>query len=531
MKNTNSIVGSLIGAICQIESDRQLHFIVNNEIKCNIGDIVGILNNDTSIVVAIISDIELEYYLENAKLFFISKAVDNNIQQLTDPKHKPRYGQYVSATIMGHYELDTNDNLIEIKSTINRYTPCIFQGVYSIPFENSLEIYGLCLPNLKQDEFLLSKTLSLGTLSFPHIRSDKKGDYLHFRADVFKRHTLITGVTGSGKSRLAALLCKELAQIGAHVSILDPHNEYTDLLATDNKYQIHKVCQNNNDSNVKYDNNVNFRSISFYEKDINANTLAKLIPSLSPQQENKIYEVFNELNSATFNSKSFINKLIDDLNFELEANYSNRMELIHKCHIESEKYTKNHPEFIDKYIRGIKSITDNGKADKTKVLTALISKINDLRISQLFGNIEPNWLIESPHSVDVLNIDYSTNEYIRRFINSILHYLLRKKNSDSFRILIIDEAHMLLNDVTITSQLVKQLLREARKFNLSLIFVSQNMNDIPIEIRNQFQNNFSFREPDIDTTKYFQDRICHVSLFGSKTSFSLRVKDINSTIS
>ena len=99
MKDKNKI-GILIGVIGQIKDDRHLSFIANNEVKCNIGDIIGVYNKDNSTILAIITEITLEYYLENAKSFFISKAVSNNIQQLNELKHKPKYGQIVSAQLL-----------------------------------------------------------------------------------------------------------------------------------------------------------------------------------------------------------------------------------------------------------------------------------------------------------------------------------------------------------------------------------------------------------------------------------------------
>ena len=99
-------------------------------------------------------------------------------------------------------------------------------------------------------------------------------------------------------------------------------------------------------------------------------------------------------------------------------------------------------------------------------------------------------------------------------------------DSDQLRVLVIDEVHMLLKEDSRTSRLVKQMLREARKFNISVIFISQNINDITDDIRFQFQNLFMFRASDFDKTKYYSDQMCHVSLYGSKSSFSMKVKNI-----
>ena len=417
--------------------------------------------------------------------------------------------------------------LKEVKTTINRYTPRVFQEVYLVDFEKALETYGLNTENLNEKIPIIEKTINIGQLSFPINKNlANKVRPLYFKTSVFKRHTLIAGVTGSGKSRLSALIIKELVSQGAHVSILDPHDEYIDLLATSQDYNIYKISNSAHGHDSTYNKNVKFGPISFYENSITPLTLTKLLPVLSPQQEVTIYEIFNELNTTSFSARTFIDKLIDELNIELENDYSQYFDKIKKNHLETEKYSKDHIEYISRYINGLKKIIEHGKVSRANVLAAIISKINELRENKLIVSTIPNWLKDAPHSIDIFTIDYSTNNYIRRYINSIIQYFLREKNRNAFRVLVIDEAHMLLNENSDTASLVKQLLREARKFNITLVFISQNITDIPIDIRGQFQNHFIFRDTDSDITKYFPDQICHVSLYGSKSSFAMKVNNI-----
>jgi DNA helicase HerA-like ATPase len=218
---------------------------------------------------------------------------------------------------------------------------------------------------------------------------------------------------------------------------------------------------------------------------------------------------------------------MDLLNIELVKDYSKYFEKIGKLQSEIAQSAKNHVDFISRFTKELRKIINQigFKVGRTDVYLAIISKTNELRENKLIVDSEPNWLKESSKSIDIFNIDYNTNSYIRRFINSILQYFLRSSNS-KFRVLVIDEAHMLLNENSETSRLVKQLLREARKFKISVIFISQNFTDISEDIRSQFQNHFNFREQDVLKTKYLSDQICNVSVYGSKVDFVMQVKNI-----
>src|ERR1700722_10032377 len=102
----SNAIGKQIGIVTQISDDENICFIVNNNVKCEIGNIIALEVNENSFVLAEIYKIELEFYLENVKQYFISKAVDNSVNKIADPNNKPRYGQNITAVILGHYELD-----------------------------------------------------------------------------------------------------------------------------------------------------------------------------------------------------------------------------------------------------------------------------------------------------------------------------------------------------------------------------------------------------------------------------------------
>jgi ABC-type antimicrobial peptide transport system ATPase subunit len=517
IKNKNNMFNP-IGVVDEIGDNRNLSFIVNNNVKCNISDVVGLETDNASYVLAKIATIKVEFYLENTKQYFISKAVENEILRITDPNKKPRYGQYVTAEILGYYEY-TDNNFSEIKTTTNKYTPSIFQTVFSVDISQVYNIYGLC----SQSELSYKQCIDLGQLSFPQFKNNEIK--LYFDAEVFKKHTLITGVTGSGKSRLAALIVKEICSIGGHVSILDPHNEYLDLLSKTKNIDIFRFTGTTFD-HLDTQKKIKTSEISFFEKLITPHVLSNLIPTLSEPQKLLIFETFNNYNLVPFNATVFLKKLLEELEFEFERDHPSLIKKFRVGHEDIRKTAKNDIEIVDKFTRFVKSIMDYGKPTKIDVLLAVLQKVNDLLDNGIFTNDEPNWIKMSPNSLDIFDIDYSTNDFIRRFINSTIQFFLREKCADKYRIIVIDEAHMLLKENSHTTQLIKQFLREARKFNISMIFISQNLDDISDDIRGQFQNQFNFRESTLANTRYFSDRICQVTLCGSKSDFAIAVNEI-----
>src|SRR5687768_12082165 len=135
IQNENDI-GKFIGLIVQISDNKNLQFIVNSSASCSIGDIVTVITSDNYYVLGEIFEVKFDFYLENHKQYFISKAVENNIDRLNEAGSKPRYGQYITARILGYYSKSNSGRLSEVKSAINHYTPQILQRVYSLDLKS-----------------------------------------------------------------------------------------------------------------------------------------------------------------------------------------------------------------------------------------------------------------------------------------------------------------------------------------------------------------------------------------------------------
>ena len=126
-----------------------------------------------------------------------------------------------------------------------------------------------------------------------------------------------------------------------------------------------------------------------------------------------------------------------------------------------------------------------------------------------------------------MNVVYDSNPNTRRFVNTIIQCFFTPQ--DNHRTLIIDEAHLLLNeksDSLGTADLLSRLLRESRKFKLSIIFITQNEEDVPKELKTQFQNKFKFREESDQILKYLDNQTCRCSIYKGKLSFPMRVENV-----
>jgi DNA helicase HerA-like ATPase len=520
--NQNSI-GDFIGIINQIIDDKTIVFLINSSIKCNINDSVYLKIDENNYAIANIEKIETNYFLTNTNQFFISKAIEDKLQSLNKKENKPRYGQFATASILGIYTFD-DDAFTENTNYIDRYTPLIFQEVYRVDFKYVSTLYGLYSMNKTNSKNISNLSVNLGNVVYPFISN--LGHEAIFSCNTFSKHTLISGVTGSGKSRLASLIIDSLLVYGAHISILDPHNEYNFLLSDKKEYEIHKISRK---SIVNSDKCTINREIGFFEEDLSASTLSSLLPELSEAQKNLLYDIFDSIDEKVTVIKLF-DLISKKFTGEVRHDYPKIINELNEIDSELLKNSRNKVEFFEKFIDKIKPYFSDNRSNKTKVVFAVLSKFTELVKKGLIIKQKPNWLMDnSPNTVDIFEIDYSSNEYIRRFINTIIKYFLRGKSlneerTDILRIFVVDEAHLLLSENSETTNLLKQLLREARKFGIAIIFLTQNHHDIPIDIFSQFQNKFMFRENEFSELKNLKDRTCMVSLYESKLNFAMRVK-------
>jgi DNA helicase HerA-like ATPase len=319
---------------------------------------------------------------------------------------------------------------------------------------------------------------------------------------VFKnKHSLITGATGSGKSWFLAHLINHLASNDGHVVILDPHDEYRFLIDKNRNYEVNFFCKSLININ-KDENKINYLKYFLANKYLNSAILNAVLPNISPNAMQQIEEIFNEDLSQVQLKSLNIDEIIKLI-----------MGRIKKSEAQG-------------YINNI-TYKPNDLNTLTLLYYGLIERMEQLKEKGLFQSKIPSWLESKTKCIDIIQEDYSFSDYGKRIIRALIHQFLRFKAEDFLKIFIVEEAHQLLSFNNIEDKLLlSMLLREARKFNTSIIFVTQNYYDVPEELRSQFSNIIQFREPLDKDANYFQDRLCKIKLANSNVSFLLRTPDL-----
>lgn len=521
--NNNS---KFIGVVTDVVNEHSFIFRSDNNVKCQIGQIVGLYISDDLYILATIEKIEIDYFLTNSRDYFTSLASDNKLIELVNATRSPKYSQYIKASYIGIYEYNHKYNhFTESILSINSFTPYVFQEVKSFNFECVETVYGL--------RYNIQNYFKLGTFLYPNYFENNIPPDVNISTDTFNSHTLISGVTGSGKSRLTALIANQLSVNGGHITIIDPHNEYVKFLNTDKA----KVAFYSKKTPILKDyKNIVKRCLNFTSDYLTLPVLDKLLPNLSDQQYEYLSKVFEELSDS--NSKSISLKNILDITIQ-KFNHD-YIEEGHNYDILSnaQSYAKEdvfYPQFIKRFVWYINKewSTSKNRPGKAEVAFSLLRRLVDVFNEDIFSNNpnipSPQWLdFNIRNSINIMNVVYDSNMNNRRFVNTIIQCFFTQQNQH--RTLVVDEAHLLLNEKSEklgTSSLLSRLLRESRKFNLSIIFITQNEIDVPEEIKSQFQNRFRFREEDDQALRYLNNQTCICSIYKGKLSFPMRVDNVD----
>lgn len=466
-------IGKFLGLILDTPSNRHFHFICDTKSQVKHDVPVGVKTPEGEVVVGVVDEIKSAYYLDDPDNFFIAKAVKSELQDLNSSS-RIQVALKVRAKIIGYFKPASDSTFAPIEDSIPRYTSQPLQKVYYLDSTRFLSLYGLS-----------ENGICVGHSRYPIDVSVALPTY------VFKRHTLVSGVTGSGKSRLVALIGRRLAMAGAHITIVDPHDEYTDLLSAGSEDLTIKRINISPSLSVPRtlgSESIVNEDLFFSSTLITAPTLCRLMRNLSSQQEEFLTMIFNRVYSDP-----------------------NRRDI----------------SFVTSEIQNIADDIRNSKEKDSplhKMYIGLLSRLNDIVKNKLVQKNLPSWLVKQPFTTEIFIGDYNKEGYGKRIVTAILEQFLRYKSTESLRVVIIEEAHQLLNlGSNETQNVISQLLREARKFNTSILLVTQNSDDVPVDIRNQIQNHFQFREEGKPELEDLPNRVCKSVINTGLTPFHLHV--------
>lgn len=513
---------SYIGTIIQPKSNKYFSFMLNNESNIQIDSIVAIeidqIKGKSNVLLSKVSKIETNYYIKNPELYFLNKAANNQLHNID--QSNTQYGIIATCDIIGFFEFKENYGFTSSKEKYSLYTPLPLQKVYLIPEKYLSSIYGIS-PNTKD-------SIYLGDVVHPFLSK------AFIQKNIFSIHTLISGISGAGKTRLASLIIRNLAQNGAHVVIIDPHFEYLDLVMDKNDnstainvYSRNKKSYKNDNLRKQFDileniENIKSKNLEFSSQLVTSSTLCKILPNLSSQQQEIIHAEFEFAYTQYKETNSKENLLVyffNHLNQQLVYSEEDLNQMIFEEHGK-----QMIPSFkINKYLESKRS------KGRYLVIESIAKRINDLIQENIFVDELPSWLDKGNATIDIINDDFSDDEVGKRMVNTIMSHFLEIKSNDKQRILVIDEAHKLLNiEDNQTRKLIFQLLRESRKFNTSLLLLTQNYNDLPPEILALFHNVFRFKEVNNEDFRNLPSKMCHVNIVNSMCNFIMKVDNVKS---
>jgi hypothetical protein len=260
---------------------------------------------------------------------------------------------------------------------------------------------------------------------------------------LLQRHLSIIGMTGCGKSYLLGLLCEELAKHKAAILIIDPHNEYI--------------------------------------------PMAQSMPK-------KVNRMLYSLGTAVgLNSYTLDVKKISAYAFQHFTGMGEGSTSILENVIQKLKRTKPRYAIFD-ILRSLDSIAQGKSASEAMAATWARNYLRTLANTGYIGTSEPPIKeMVGANQISVMAMS-GAEERIQQFVvTSILQriFAARKKNEVPPLILIVEEAHRFAPSAerVSSSDIIRTLAAEGRKFGICLVVVSQRPNRLDSTVLSQCVTN------------------------------------------
>ena len=253
-------------------------------------------------------------------------------------------------------------------------------------------------------------------------------------------HILVTGSTGMGKTTLCKLIARAAAKANIPVLILDFHGEYRDLEG--------------------------FRVIRASEE------VPQIIPSPNDPKES-ILELVDSIRSIFKLGTIQISVLTSILENYVRLGGGGFRDLLEfvEAHIDAKTGVRDPAYSLIPYLRILATHLGSRPLDLDKV-------ISDYR-----------WVIVDLGS---LGSEYAAKIYVEYLVKNLWRWKVSAGHRDSVDlIVVIDEAHNVLKGSL--GEFISRIIRESRKYGLSMIISTQQISDIPENILNNTGTFIVFR--------------------------------------
>ncbi len=400
-------------------------------------------------------------------------------------------------------------------------SPGIFRAKVSIRgiLENDLNLKNLRYPPrpgsqvFRADEITLkeifSKRNSKSHIKIGTLLGHKDVEVSVDLNQIVSRHLAVLAITGGGKSNAVSVILEEIAKKRGTVVVFDVHGEYENAEYLDDKGRnvVNTIDVRINLKDLTADEIATLCGIDFEKSSRQYFVIQKLVECVSKMRKSgsfitsndrmEIIEFFDEEEREKI---PFIDELIENIEKMIYAKSGRKNEDEEHSYISSPPECRFYETVKKEELQGVYIRLENLKRK-------LGDRIND-RARSVVDQIKPGFI----NIVVMRSLDYDVMDVI---VSHTLHRLLseRKKSVHTGKslinvpvVVVIEEAHIFApyGNSTRTKEVLAKVAREARKFGLGVILVSQRPKGLDPDILSQMNNWVILRIVEPEDQKHIQ---------------------------
>lgn len=343
------------------------------------------------------------------------------------------------------------------------------EGSRYLKLDKSMDLFG----KQKRDDNLLEVN------TFPY---SQEKYYLNIANYDFEKHSLIVGASGTGKSKLIATYIKniydnEFLRNRNKIIVIDPHSSIEEDIGGLENTTVVNMSTKENSCELWINSKENISSATEIILTILSNIFG---------------EQFNSKTERVLRHSIYFLLRKELLNFDNLRKILTQTEYKNELIRNSKEIEEHIKEF---FLTDFNEIKTNSYQE---AISPIIGLIDEMQMIPAFQNqntksikqlIEENFL--TIFSLNQAELGEKGIKTISGLIIGILFWLVQRKSFSEHIILIIDEVAVVENPI------LKRLLAEARKYNLSIILAQQYFGQISKELRDAIFSNvvnyYSFR--------------------------------------
>ncbi len=400
-------------------------------------------------------------------------------------------------------------------------SPGIFRAKVSIRgiLENDLNLKNLRYPPrpgsqvFRADEITLkeifSKRNSKSHIKIGTLLGHKDVEVSVDLNQIVSRHLAVLAITGGGKSNAVSVILEEIAKKRGTVVVFDVHGEYENAEYIDDKGRnvVNTIDVRINLKDLTADEIATLCGIDFEKSSRQYFVIQKLVECVRKMRKSgsfitsndrmEIIEFFDEEEREKI---PFIDELIENIEKMIYAKSGRKNEDEEHSYISSPPECRFYETVKKEELQGVYIRLENLKRK-------LGDRIND-RARSVVDQIKPGFI----NIVVMRSLDYDVMDVI---VSHTLHRLLseRKKSVHTGKslinvpvVVVIEEAHIFApyGNSTRTKEVLAKVAREARKFGLGVILVSQRPKGLDPDILSQMNNWVILRIVEPEDQKHIQ---------------------------